>query len=78
MVLINAKAMPINDTNCYFHIMAVELNHMGSTSCHIMPLVVNSLRSRDIHTHTHIYRRSLKNNFKKSDTRWAETDAYLV
>ena len=41
---------------------------MGFISCHITPLVINSLGGRHTHKHTHIYRRPHWNNFKKPGT----------
>ena len=40
---------------------------MGSISCHITPLAINSLGGGHTHTHTHkhIYRRPHRNDFKK-------------
>ena len=42
---------------------------MWSISCHITPLVINSLSSghthMQIYTHTHTYRYPQRNNFKK-------------
>ena len=42
-------------------------DHMRSISCHIMPLVINSL---GVDTHTHTYRLPGKSNFKKPGTHW--------
>ena len=46
---------------------------MRSISCHIMPLVINSLGGghthTNTHTHTHAYRRLHRNNFKKPGAR---------
>ena len=47
--------MPINDTVLrlpYIHCTTCLTNHMGSISCRIMILVINSYRGR--HTHAYI------------------------
>ena len=31
------------------------INHIGSISCHIIPLLINSLRGRDTHRHMHTH-----------------------
>ena len=53
---INAKATPINGNDYYCHLTAIELltNRIGSISCHIMPLVINTLSGGHTQTHTHI------------------------
>ena len=42
---------------------------MGFISCHITPLIINSIRGGHTHTHKHVntrtYRRPHRNNFKK-------------
>ena len=44
-------------------------NHMGLISHHIMPLVNNSLRSRQTHTHTRMHTDfAHKSNYKKPGT----------
>ena len=60
MTRINAKATPINDT-CL-------TNRMGSVSCHITPLVINSLGGRHTRKHTHTHTDDPHRfNFKKPD-----------
>ena len=56
MMRTNGKAMPINDNDysCCNSYRTCLTNHMRSTSCHIMPLVINSLRHGHTHTQTHI------------------------
>ena len=63
MMRINAKVMPIND-NCYNYsclITVVELVYpivWGSyhaISCHITPLIFNSLRGGDTHMHANTH-----------------------
>ena len=45
-------------------------NHMRSTSCHIMPLIINILGGGDTHTHTHthLHRNNLRNQPHASHT----------
>ena len=58
-----------NDYSChtYNSCKTCLINHMRFTSCHIMPLAINTLGGRHTHTHTHkhTYRQPHKNNFKK-------------
>ena len=52
-----SKATPINDNNYSCHnyncCRTCLTNRMESISCHITPLVINSLGSGHTHTHTH-------------------------
>ena len=41
-------------------IIDVELNHMGSISCHITPLVINSFKAGHTYIHRHLHRNNLK------------------
>ena len=58
---INAKAIPINNTdyNCHKTLFnscrTCITNHLGSISPHIMPPVINSIGGRHTHANTHIY-----------------------
>ena len=55
MIHINAKATPTKDTDCSCHIEAAELcltYHIGSISCQITLIVINSLGVSHMHTHT--------------------------
>ena len=70
------KATPIRFINGKCHIKQLKAgkshkicltNHTQSVSHHIMPLVINTLGSRQTHTNTHIptYRHANQSNFKK-------------
>ena len=48
----NSKATPINN-NDYSCCRTCLANRMGSISCHITPLVINSLGGGHTHTNTH-------------------------
>ena len=80
MTRFNSKATPTNDTDCSCHksCRTYLANHMGLISCHIMPLVIYSLRAyahaqkhmhthtythTHIHTHKHAYQRPTQNQF---------------
>ena len=73
MTHINTKAMPINDKQLpYKSCRSCLANHIGSILHHITPLVINSLRGGDTHTHahacihtdTHKYTYNQQSNFK--------------
>ena len=56
---------------------------MGWISCHITPLVINSLRGTYTHTHTHTHTRAHTNfldkgNLKKPDMHWPAAGMYLM
>ena len=58
---------------------------MGSISCHITPIVINTLMGGHTHknTHTHIHTHTHTDdphriNFKKPDARWPATGVHLV
>ena len=77
--------MPINDTDYNCNITAIT-NHIGFISCHIKPLVIDSLGGRDTHTnthihtqtHTHTYIHPHRNNFKKPGMHRHVASARLV
>ena len=52
MMHMDAKATLTNDTDYSCH-RTFLTNHIGSTSHHIMPLVINILGSRHMYTNTH-------------------------
>ena len=58
MIHINARATPINHTDYSFHINSCRTcltNCMGSISCQIPPLAINSLEGGGTHTHAHTH-----------------------
>ena len=61
--------MPTNNTDYSYHTKAVELvltNHIGSLSCRLTPLVIDSLRGRHTQASTHNNFMN-KSNFKEPD-----------
>ena len=54
MICFNCKATPNDDPDfsCHIYLYNFLTNHMGSISCQITPLAINSLGSG--HTNTHI------------------------
>ena len=76
---INAKTAPTNKTNYSSHTKAIEFvltNHVEFISCHITPLVINSLRGRHTHTNTRTDFPD-KSNFKKPSTSSQGPDAWF-
>ena len=75
----NSKATPINNNDYtelpYNSCRTCLTNCMGSISCYITPLVINSLGGRDTYKHT--YRHLHRNNFKKPGERWPQAGTHL-